>query len=154
MLRGQGLPPEIPIGRKEAQAHRDDMLFEFEGADSPKVAEFLHRNSDVGAVLDVNPRAHERLEYVDDGDQGGVGRCRHRAAIDEITRRLSRRHQDGHRLKRNCGEQRDREQEMSEEQDFPERVFSYYAEYYVHGVSPLLVALADDARLVNNYPTP
>src|SRR3984893_13986776 len=135
MFRGLRLPPKIPIGRKETQAHRYDVLFEFEGSDGPKVAEFLHRNSDVSAVLDINPRAHERLEHVEDHDQGRVGRCRHRTSVDEIACHLSSRHQNGYRLKRDCCKQADREQEVNEEQDPPERIFSHYAEYYAHGVS-------------------
>ena len=37
-------------------------LSELEGADSPKVPELLPWNSDVGAVLDINPRTPKRLE--------------------------------------------------------------------------------------------
>src|SRR5258705_8257592 len=141
MLCGQRLAPKIPIGRKETHAHRYDMLFELKGADRPKVPELLHRNSDVSAVLDVNPRANQRLEHIDDGDQGGVARCRHRTAINEMAGHLSRRHQNGHRLKRDRGKQADREQKVNEEQDFPERIFSDYAEYYVHGVSSAFLPL-------------
>jgi hypothetical protein len=112
------------------------MLFELEGADSPKMTELLHGNSDVSAILDINPRAHQRLEHVDDGNQDGVRRCWHRTAINEAAGYLPRRHQNGYRLKRDGGKQADREQEVNEKQDFPERIFSYYAEYYVHGVSP------------------
>src|SRR5258705_11643993 len=100
MLCGQRLAPKIPIGRKETHAHRYDMLFELKGADSPKLPELLHRNSDVSALLDVNPRALEGLDYVDDGDQGGAGRCRYRAAFVESAVHLSRRLITGHRLNR------------------------------------------------------
>jgi len=64
---------------------------------------------------------------------------------------LSRRHQNGHRLKRDRGKQADREQKVNEEQDFPERIFSDYAEYYVHGVSSASSGSGDDAKLVSNY---
>ena len=52
----------------------------------------------------------------------------------------------GHRLKRDRGKQANREQEVNEEQDFPERVLTHNAEYYVHRVSSALLALA--AKLV------
>src|SRR6266481_8088187 len=129
------------------------MLFDFEGSDSPKVAKFLHGNSDVSAVLDVNPRAHERLEHIEDDDHGGVGRCRHRTAIDEIARHLSHRHQNGRRLKRDRRQQGDRHQEVTEEQDLPERVLAYYAEYYVHGISSIsFCGSGDDTWLGRSRP--
>jgi hypothetical protein len=141
MFFGLGLLPKIPIGRKQAQAHRCNMLFEFKPSDSPKVAEFLHRYSDVGAVLDVNPRAHEHLENVEDHDQRGVG-CRwHGTAINELARYLPRWHQSGRSLERDACKQTDRDQKVNEEQDLPEGVLSYDAEYYV-GVASSLPALA------------
>jgi hypothetical protein len=70
-----------------------------------------------------------------------------------MTCHLSRRHQNGHCLKRDSGEQRDRQQEVNEEQDFPERILSYYAEYYVHGVSSASSGSGHDAEPVNNYRT-
>ena len=67
---------------------------------------------------------------------GGVGRRRHRTkALDECARRLSHRYQDGRRLKRDSRQQGDREQEVSEEQDPPERSDRYDVEYDVHGVA-------------------
>ncbi len=70
-----------------------------------------------------------------------------------MTRHLSRRHQNGHRLKRDRRKEADRKQEVNEEQDAPERILSYYAEYYVHGVSSASSGSGDDAKLVNNYRT-
>src|SRR5215467_7681744 len=134
MFCRQRLAPKIPIGRKEAHAHRYDVLFEFEGADSPKVTELLHGNSDVSAVLDVNPRAHERLQHIDDGDQGRIGCCRHRTTLAETARHLPRRHQNGHRLKCDRCQETNRQEEVNEQQDAPECVFSHYAGYEVHGV--------------------
>src|SRR5215470_14486507 len=116
------------------------MLFEFEGSEGPPVAELLHRNSDVKAVLEIHPRAQERLGHIEDENHGSVGRGRHRTeAIDEIARRLSRRRQNRCRLKRDRRQQGDRHQEVNEEQDLPERIFSYYAEYYVHGISSTFI---------------
>src|SRR5262249_7133002 len=146
MLLGQRLPPEIPIGRKKGQAHGHDMLFEFEGADCPPVAVLLHRNSDVGAVLDINPRAQEEGGHIEDNDRGGVGRRRPwTKALDECARRLSRRYHDGRRLKRNSRQQGDRQQEVNEEQEPPERSDRYDVEYDVHGVASATPTLRDEA---------
>src|SRR5260370_3611355 len=136
MLRGHGLLPKIPICWKEANAHCDDVLFEIEASDGPPVAEFLHRNSDISAVFDVNPRAHKRLQQVDDDDQRGVRSCRDRTAINPTARHLSRRHKNGHCLKRKRRQHGEGQEEVNEEQYLPERIFPYYAEYYVHVVSP------------------
>src|SRR5262249_13789642 len=146
MLLGQRLPPEIPIGRKKGQAHGHDMLLEFEGADRPPVAVLLHRNPDVGAVLDINPRAQEEGGHIEHDDRGGVGRRRPRTkALDECARRLSRRYHDGRRLKRDSRQQGDRQQEVNEEQDSPERSDRYDLEDDVHGVAPRLPILRDEA---------
>jgi hypothetical protein len=55
--------------------------------------------------------------------------------LDECARRLSRRYHDGHRLKRNSRQQGDRQQEVNEEQDSPERPDRYDLEDDVHGVA-------------------
>jgi hypothetical protein len=65
--------------------------------------------------------------------------------------RLSRRGQHRRCLKRDRREQRNGQDKVNEEQDFPERIFSDYAEYYVHGVSSASSGSGDDARLVRNY---
>src|SRR5262245_41051892 len=122
------------------------MLFEFEGADCPPVAVLLHRNSDVGAVLDINPRAQEEGGHIEDDDRGGVGRRRPwTKALDECARRLSRRYHDGRRLKRNSRQQGDRQQEVNEEQEPPERSDRYDVEYDVHGVASATPTLRDEA---------
>src|SRR5215468_5241305 len=151
MFRGRGLLPKIPIRWKKANAQRDRVLFEIEGSDGPPVAEFLHWNSNIGTVFDVNPGAKECLDQVDDGDQRGIGSCRNRTAVDETARHLSRRHQNGRHLKRERCQQGEGQHEVDEEQDFPERIFPYYAEYYVHGVSPASYRSDGDTRLINNY---
>jgi hypothetical protein len=82
------------------------------------------------------------------GASGGFGFCPALKLFDEIARRLSHRHQNGHRLKGDRREQGDRHQKVKEEQDLPERVFSYYVEYYVHGISSTSSSRSgDDTRL-------
>jgi hypothetical protein len=68
-----------------------------------------------------------------------------------MARRLSRRHQNGHRLKRDRRQQADRKQEVDEEQDFPERINSYVVEYYVHDVSSASSGSGDDTKRTSNY---
>ncbi len=105
-----------------------------------------HRNSDVGAVLDINPRAQEEGGHIEDDDRGGVGRRRPRTkALDECARRLSHRYHDCRRLKRNSRQQGDRQQEVNEEQDPPERSDRYDVEYDVHGVASTSPTLCDEA---------
>jgi hypothetical protein len=113
------------------------MLLDFKGANGPPVAQLLHRDSDVGAVLDVDPHAQEEGRHIEDDDHHGDGRCRQRPnTLDEITHRgLSRRHQNSHRLQRDSRQQGDRHCEVKEEQRPPERSALHKVDYGVHRIS-------------------
>src|SRR4051794_11764266 len=77
MRLGEGLPPEIPIGRKNGHAHRYDVLLELEGSKRPPMPELFHGNSDVSAVLDVDPRTQDESGNIEDRDCHRVPRRRH-----------------------------------------------------------------------------
>src|SRR5262245_58767098 len=62
VFRILGVLPEEPIGRKEHQADRRDMLLEIEEALRLPISSLLNGDADVGAILDVDVRAHDEGE--------------------------------------------------------------------------------------------
>src|SRR5262249_919558 len=122
----------------QAHDHGHHMLLELEGSHGPPPARLLHRNSHVGAVLDVDPRAQQEGGDIEDEDHERIGRSRSRAqTLDEFARGLAHRYHHGDCLQRDGREQADRHQEMEEEQDPPERPDRDDLENEVNGAASL-----------------
>src|SRR5262252_1436432 len=97
------------------------MFLPVEGCNNRPMPELLHRDSDVNAVLGINPYAHEDLRQIKSDDHGGVGCWRHSTnAFDEIVRRVTNWNQSSHGLERDRSQQGDGQCEVNEEQDSPE----------------------------------
>src|SRR5262245_29912648 len=79
-----GVLPEEPIGRKQHQPDRGDMLLEIEKALRLPIAHLLDRYPDIDAILGVDPRAHDERQDPQDAHRRGIGRSGHGAeARDE-----------------------------------------------------------------------
>jgi hypothetical protein len=120
--------PEVPVDRQQAESDGRDMLLQLEEALRLPVAGLLDRDSDVDAVLGVDPGAEDEGENPQNADGCGIAGSRHGTEARDKTgraRELPHRQQHRHRLMRQRAEQRDREQSVNDEKDRPERIDGY-----------------------------